>query len=190
MFEEVKEAFSQFSFLHPNDIVQLASIAKFKKTEKDEYIVRVGDLNYHAIIVLSGLLCHFIIDDEGIEKTLLFVPERMFAGSMQTIMNDKPADENIIALEGSLLLMLDTRAVDNLAANNIRIMKMLNKAYKKIIAQAAERIKFLAVYTPEERYTYFNKIFPGLDKRVKKKQIASYLGVTPSSYSRIKTRNK
>lgn len=190
MLEEVKEALSQFSFLHPNDIVQLASISKFKKIKKDDYVVSVGDLNYHAIIVLSGLLSHHIIDEEGNEKTLLFVPERMFSGSMQTIMNDKPADENIIALEDSLLLMIDTKTLDHLATNNIRLIKMLNKGYKKIIIQAAERIKFLAVYTPEERYSYFNKIFPGLDKRVKKKQIASYLGVTPSSFSRIKARNK
>ncbi|MGE3825289.1 MAG: hypothetical protein AB7G44_13790, partial [Bacteroidia bacterium] len=84
MFEKIKEAFSQFTFLSPKDLIELASIIKVKQLEKGEHLVRVGEYNYQAVKVLKGLLCHYVLDQNGIEKALLFVPEKMNSGSLQT----------------------------------------------------------------------------------------------------------
>ncbi len=188
MFEKIKEAFNQYTFLTPSDLLDLASIFKLKQVKKGEHLVRAGEYNYQAVKVIKGLLCHYIIDESGAKKTLLFVPEKMNSGSMQTLMMQKPADENIVALEDTLLIGADIRELDKLASGNIRIMKMLQQGYKQIIAEAAERIKFLVVHTPEQRYLHFCKSYPHLEQRVKQKDLASYLAITVTSLSRIRAR--
>lgn len=188
MLDRIKEVFAQFTFLTPLDLVELASITKLKQIEKGEHLVRVGEYNYHALKVIKGLLYHYITDENGDEKALLFVPEGMNSGSLQTTMNLKPADENIIALEDTLVISVDIRELDKLAANNMRLLKMLNQSYKQIIIEAAERIKFLIAHSPEERYIQFRETYPHLEQRVRQKDLASYLGVTPTSLSRMRAR--
>ena len=190
MFDTIKESFSHFTFLSPKDLLQLASIAKFKRIKKGEHFLKVGDMNYNGAMVISGLLSYYVIDEQGNEKTLLLVAEKMNAGSMQTLFNGKPADENIIALENTLVVMMDIRKLEKLGANNIRILKLLNLSFKQVISNAADHIRFLTVLTPEQRYDYFCKTYPNLEQRVKQKYLASFLGVTPTSLSRIRARRK
>lgn len=188
MLEKITDALREFNFLTPKDMFQLATIAKFKHVAKDEHIVKEGEYNYNVIKVIKGLLSHYVIDKNGYERALLFVPEKMNSGSLQTTINRKPSDENIIALESSLLLIIDIRELEKLAAKNSRILKLLNQGYKKIIAEAALRIKFLIANSPEERYLHFRETYPHLLQRVKQKDLASYLGITVTSLSRIRAR--
>lgn len=188
MIKKIKEALNQFTFLSPKDFLNLASIIKLKQVQKGEHLVRVGEYNYQAMQVLKGLLCHYILDENGIERALLFVPEKMNSGSMQTLMKGKAADENIVALENTLLISVDIRELEKLAADNPYILKMINQSYKQIIVEAAERIKFLVAHSPEERYIHFCKAYPDLEQRIKQKHLASYLCITQSSLSRIRAR--
>jgi CRP-like cAMP-binding protein len=188
MLEEIKEAFGQFTFLYPIDLAELASIISIKQIKKGEHLVKVGEYNYNAVKVLKGLLYHYVIDENGIERALLFVPENMNSGALQTTMMRKPADENIVALEDTIILSTDVRELEKLTDKNPRIQKMVNHLYKQIIAEAAERIRFLVVNTPEERYLHFRKTYPNLEQRIKQKDLASYLCITDTSLSRIRAR--
>ena len=188
MLEKISEALKEFTFLSPKDMLQLASIAKLQYVNRGEHIVKEGEYNYKAIKVIKGLLAHYVIDSDGVEKTLLFVPENKNSGSLQTTINRKAADENIVALESSLLLTIDIRELEKLASNSINILKLLNQSYKLIITEAASRIKFLIVNSPEERYLHFCETYPNLEQRVKQKDLASFLGITVSSLSRIRAR--
>ncbi len=188
MLEKIEGIFNEYRFLNPKDLFQLASIIKLKHISKGEHFVREGEYNYNSVKVINGLLAHYIIDKNGFEKILLFVPEGRFSGSLQTTMNRKPADENIIALENSLLVTCDMRELEKLASENIRILKMLNNNFKEIILDAATRIKFLIAHSPEECYLHFTETYPNLEQRLKQKDLASFLGITVSSLSRIRAR--
>lgn len=67
-------------------------------------------------------------------------------------------------------------------------MKLKNLAFKEIITSNVEQIKFLTILAPEERYVLFCKTYPKLQQRIKQKFLASYLGITPTSLSRIRAR--
>ena len=188
MLDRIKEAFREFTFLTPLDLVELASIFRVRQIKKGEHGVRVGEYNYQAMKVIRGLLYHYVTDENGDEKALMYVPERMNSGSLQTTMNMKPADENIVALEDTLVITADVRDLYKLANNNIRILKLVNQSQRQIILEAADRIKFLIAHTPEDRYIHFRKTYPDLEQRVRQKDLASYLGVTPSSLSRMRAR--
>lgn len=188
MLEEIKEAFSQFTFLSLKDMAELAAIARLKHLKKGEHLVRAGGYNYSAVKVLKGLLYHYAIDENGLEKALLFAPEKMNSGALQTTIMGKPADENIVALEDTIMLCADVRALERLADSNVRIQKLVNQLYKQIIVEAAERIRFLVIHTPEERYLHFREAYPNLEQRIKQKDLASYLCITDTSLSRIRAR--
>lgn len=188
MLEKVYEAFRDINFLTTKDLIQLGSIIKIKHLKKGEHFLKVGDFNYNAVKVMKGLLAHYIIDENGMQKILLFVPEKKNSGSLQTTLNQKPADESIIALEDSILLVCDIRNLVKLTSDNIRILKLVNESYKEIIIDAALRIKFLIEHNEEKRYQHFISTYPTLWQRIKQKDIASFLGITESSLSRIRAR--
>ena len=188
MLEKAKEFFKDFTFLGPKELFLLGTIIKLKHVAKGDFILKEGQYNYNAIRVIHGLLCHYVISQNGEEKTLLFVPENNFSGSLQCTINRKPSDEYIVALENSLLLMFDIRELENHAYKNLGILKMIDQSRKQIILEAAVRIRFLIAHSPEERYLQFTATYPNLEQRIKQKDLASFLGITVSSLSRIRAR--
>lgn len=188
MLDQLKKVFHHLTFLRPTDLIQLATIARVRSIRKGELFLQEGDLNYHVATVLKGLLRHFVREENGDEKTLRFVPEKKQTAMLETIFHNRMASENIEALEDSLLLLFDLREIDKLAASNIRLLKLQNQGYREVIAENVEHIKFLTTLSPEDRYTYFCSQYPSLEQRVKQKHLASYLGVTPTSLSRMRAR--
>ena len=188
MLEKVKEAFDKFTFLSPKDLVQLVSISKISVIKKNEHILNAGDINYNVYTVLKGLLRHYSLDENGIDKSLRFAYEKQPAGCLETIFNGTAATENIEALETTIVLKFDVRKFDKLASDNIRLLKSQNLVLKGLITDNVKHIKYLNLLTPEERYFEFKKEYPKLESRIKQKYIASYLGVTPTSFSRLKAR--
>jgi CRP-like cAMP-binding protein len=188
MFEQIKEVFGRFTILSPKDLILLASIAKVKTVKKDEHLLMVDDLNYNISIVVKGLFRHYVIDKQGVERTLLFVQEKKVTTMIDTIFHNKPSTENIVALEDSIIVRFDFRTFEKLASNNIRLLKVQNQALKEVIVANVEHIKLLNLLIPEERYAYFCKVYPDLEQRIKQKHFASFLGITPTSLSRIRGR--
>ncbi|MFN8348726.1 MAG: Crp/Fnr family transcriptional regulator [Spirosomataceae bacterium] len=188
MLETVTEIFSQFNFLSPKDLFELASIAKLRMVKKDEHLISEGDLCYDTFMVLKGLFRHYTVDENGVDRTLLFVPERRPTASPDTILLNNAAIENIIALENSLVLKIDTRVFGKIASDNVRLLKLKSQVYEQVIISNVAQIKFLTLLNPEDRYVHFCKTFPDLEQRIKQKYLASYLGVTPTSLSRMRAR--
>ncbi len=188
MLEKIKQAFQHFTFLSPVDLIKIASITKIVKINKGVHFIKDGEISFQTALVLKGLLRHYIINKDGTEKTLLFIPEKKSTGSPDTIFSNKPSSENIIALEDSIILKIDSRDFERIAKNNIRLLTLQNKSLKEVILSDVEQIKSLTIFSPEERYNYFCKTYPHLEQRIKQKYLASYLGITPTSLSRLRAR--
>ena len=189
MIAKLKDIFNQHTILSPADLYRIASISKLKRIKKGQHLVVSGELNYQVLLVNSGLLRHYVIDKNGEEKTLLFVQEKGTTGSIETIMKDQPAFENIVALENSLVIAFDNRKAEKFALESKGLLKLQNKNLKIALSEAVERLRRHIIHTPEERYLLFCKNHPKLEQRVKQKHLASYLGITPTSLSRIRSRD-
>ena len=188
MIDKIKDLFSNYNFLGPKELLFLAANSKLCLVKKDEFIVKQGDLSYNTITVVKGLLRHFVIDENGVEKTLLFVPEKGTSAIPDTFFHQKTSSENVQAVENSVIIKFDIRLMDQAADKNIRLLKLQNRLIKRSLMDAIEHIKFLNLLTPEERYLLFCKTYPKLEQRVKQKHLASYLGITPTSLSRVRAR--
>lgn len=188
MLKKITNNFNKHKFLGPVDLISLVSISKIKKIRKGEYLAKSGDINYQIVSVVKGLLRHYIVDDKGVEKTMLFVSEKQNTGSMESIFYDEPAFESIVAIEDSLVIMFDNRKAEKLALKSRGLLQLQNESLKKSLFEAVCRLRLQTLLSPEERYESFRKTFPLIEQRVKQKHLASYLGITPTSLSRMRAR--
>ncbi len=178
----------QFSFLSLEDLQLIYTMVRIRKVEAGERIVTEGEVFYHSVIILKGLLRNYVILSSGEERTVYLAYEGMQDSCPESIFEDKPATATIEALEPCLLLYLDTRKLDKLSRNRAVLLRFKIKMMENGLMAVVNRVKFLTDFTPEERYLHMRDNHPKLMNRVSQKHLASYLGITPVSLSRIKAR--
>ncbi len=138
--------FKQFPFVNLEDLRLIYYLGKIKTVKAGERVVSTGDHNNKGIFVLKGLLRSFILTADGEERTLLLSKQGMHAGSHATIFYGKPSIESIEAIEPSVLLLFDTKALEALSKKHPSLILLGNKILQKSLAEAIERIIFYTVY--------------------------------------------
>lgn len=190
MEKSIIEYFKTFPFIGFEDIKLIYSLGKVKRIKAGETIIKAGELNYMGIFVLKGLLRNYIITNDGEERTLLICKEGDQTASHSTIFYNEPSTEYVEAIENSVIFMMNSEVAEKITAKHPRLLKLQNNTLKKILGESVERIIFFTVLSPEERFKELLTKQPNLVKRVPQKYLASYIGVTTVSLSRIKNRIK
>lgn len=184
--------FNLRSFLTSNldiDEKEITSILKnctIKSYKKDQFLLRSGEFCKHSFFVEKGLLRQYSIDDKGKEHILSFAPERWFVTDRESTYFNRPSAYFIQALEDSKVVMLDENFVKLLAKKIPSFTDFNNRLLHNHIRQLQNRINLLLSATAVERYLQFIKMYPDILLRVPQTMVASYLGITPESLSRIR----
>lgn len=153
---------------------------------KGRYILRKGDMHSQAYYVKTGLLRYYSIDEKGKEHILQFAPEGWFVSDRQSSCMNMKSDFFIDALEDSEVVAVQEDFISNKAKESSEFMELNNQLLHNHIRQLQGRINQLLSYTAEERYMEFVKTYPDIMLRVPQWMVASYLGITPESLSRIR----
>ncbi|MFK7848532.1 MAG: Crp/Fnr family transcriptional regulator [Rhodothermales bacterium] len=165
---------------------KLIAISRVQEIEAGAFFIRAGDVPKKMAIVLSGLFRYLYIDSEGNEYTKAFMPEMSFLTSYSSMIRGEASYYFIEAMEASEILVFsyqDWNALKNTSpAWKDLLIKLLEKGY----GAKEKRERDLLLLDAETRYRNFCEAYPGLESRVKQKEIASYLGIKPESLSRIK----
>ena len=150
-------------------------ILKTIQLKKGEILQRKGDLNSKVYQVTSGLLRSYSIDEQGKEHIFMFAPENWIVADSRT--KDSQADLFIDALEDSEVIVLEKQFTE--AQNHQE--KLLRR-----VSVLQKRVILLMSASAIERYESFVESYPEIVQRVPQRMIASYLGITPESLSRVK----
>jgi CRP-like cAMP-binding protein len=138
-----------------------------------------------AFFLLSGIFRGFYLDNEGNDITHHFIFENQSYAS-DFLTTDKPQVCSYEALEECIALSINTKKVRDSIQTNNRLLwlyvHMLEEAMKRKIIRETSFVN----KTATERYIDFKYMYPGIEKRVNQIHIASYLGITPVSLSRIR----
>lgn len=145
------------------------------KVKKGEILQRKGDLNAKVYEVVSGLLRSYSIDEQGKEHIYMFAPENWILADSH--FEDTPADLFIDVLEDAELIVVERKINDSINHQEKLLRRM---------AVLQKRVIMLMSASAFERYEYFIETYPEIVQRVPQKMIASYLGITPESLSRVK----
>ena len=157
-----------------------------KRLAAGEFLQRGGDVTTHAAFVASGCLRNYVIDAKGKEHIVQFAPETWWLADSNSLNTGAPSQYFIDAIEDSELLLIDAPGhvglVDKVAAYGAAFRSGLQKHS----AAKDQRIVSALSATAEERYLQFLATYPSIVRRVPQMMLASYLGITPETLSRIR----
>ena len=187
MFEKLHSFFERKGFLLADEQFEfIKALFIPKKVKKGDFLLRAGDKAMYGMFVASGCLRTYTIDNKGKEHILQFSPEDWWTGDMNSLVNDLPSQYFIDAVEDSEILLFDNTSLQKLNKHMPQSAAMYEAALQKSLVATNQRIISSMTATAEERYNEFLKKYPSLLQRIPQHMIASYLGVSPETLSRIR----
>ncbi len=182
------EIFKKFGHLSFTEMAKLYKISRFKTYQPGEIIVKAGDIHPYSIAVLKGVVRTYMIKTSGEEVTVRIVAEKQMTGAANCVLNNEPSFEYLEAVEKCSVIETNLVKLKDYAKENIRILHFYNDSIAEALNEAVHRISFFASKSPEERYRDLLDETPDIIRRVPQKYLASYIGVTTVSLSRIRSR--
>lgn len=168
------------------DVLQIINDQKRIHITKSAFLLKEGEICRHSFYVEKGLLRYYSIDAKGKEHIIQFAPEGWFVGDRESIFFNKPSQYFIQALEESHVVMIGDDLICTISKADEKFAVFNNHLLHNHIRNLQHRINMLLSATAEERYLDFIKIYPDILLRVPQTMVASYLGITPESLSRVR----
>jgi len=172
--------------LTPEQIDYWASLFTEKKFKKGEFMLREGEVDKYLAFVVKGCLRLYTIDNKGKEHIMQFAPENWWISDMESFSKGIPSIYFIDALEDSEVLLIDFPSQEKALAKCPILIAFFQKLMQNRQLASQKRIIHSMSASAEERYLDFLKTYPSFMQRVPQHMIASYLGITPESLSRIR----
>jgi CRP-like cAMP-binding protein len=150
------------------------------------FLQRGGEPAKVAAFVTRGCLRSYVIDDDGKEHIVQFAPEEWWLGDSTSLATGAPSPYFIDAIEDSELLLIDPPGHLRLVGQIPGYAAGFQTGIQRHAAAKDRRIVGALAATADERYAEFLRQYPGIAARVPLRMLASYLGITPETLSRLR----
>lgn len=169
-----------------DELAKLTRVFQPLTLNTGDFLIREGDIPSQIGFVVSGILRLYYVNSAGVEFTKSFCPENHFVTAYSALILKQPAQFFIEALEDSLLLVVDYSQYAQLCRENSCWETINHKLVQALFIKKEKREAQLLLDDATTRYQKFLTEYPDLENRVKQYHIASYLGISPVSLSRIR----
>jgi CRP-like cAMP-binding protein len=159
---------------------------KPKKIRKRQYFLQEGDVCKYAGFILKGAAKTYTVDEKGHEHILRLSVEDWWLADFESYYHLKPSRFNIEALEDMEILQISNAVVEEFIKPIPAFSAMQNVLSQNNTIATQKRMQSSISQTGEERFQQLVNEYPHFIKRFSQNHIASYLGLTPESLSRIR----
>ena len=157
-----------------------------KKLRKRQYLLQEGDVCKYQTFVEKGILRSFTIDEKGSEHILQFASEGWWMADLSSFLTDEPSIFNMEALEEAELLLIDKTSWNQALENIPKLERYFRILIQNHLIATQKRLMQSLAETAEEKYIRFTQTYPLCLQRVPQHMIASFLGVTRETLSRLR----
>ena len=186
MFELLRKHIEKRVDLNDEEFFRCAEFFTHKTVRKRQFLLHEGDVCRQLAFVNRGCLRSYTIDHKGEEHIIQFAIEDWWISDLHSFLSGSPSTHNIDALQDSEVLLLERSARDALLETVPKMERLFRLLLEANYNATHKRIGESLSASAEERYLTFTKTYPALLELVPQNQIASYLGITPQSLSRIR----
>ena len=151
-----------------------------------ESLHQAGEVAKHAAFVAKGCLRSYVIDPKGKEHIVMFAPENWWLADNISLATKTPSQYFVDAIEDSDVLLIEPASHEKLVEKVPAYAAAFRKGLQRHSAAKDQRIVKSLSSSAEERYLDFLSTYPSIATRVPQWMVASYLGVSPETISRIR----
>lgn len=176
----------QFGNLNKQQIDLIKSKAILKSIKKDQYYHEAGKIPREIIFLTEGVMRVCYYNNKGEEITKYFIDENNFLADINSYNQEIPSTEYLQAVTDCSYFSFSKNAMKELSMTIIAWDSIVAKITTKSLADKVNKISPMMTEDAKERYLSFFEKFPKLANRIPLSYLASYLGITQSSLSRIR----
>ncbi|MFJ8526579.1 Crp/Fnr family transcriptional regulator [Bacillus sp. NPDC094106] len=181
---------TRFTTLNEEEQQAIVEDVQIEEYKKGTILLRQGDVPTKCYFVLKGCVRQYSIDKTGKEVTSNFYTEEQAISNFNHHKQDKASVYSLTCLEDCILVVGDLNTEKDMYNKHSQLETMTRQMIEHNFGEVQDELASFIASTPEERYKALLRKRPHLVNRVPQHQLASYLGITPESLSRIKKRIK
>jgi len=186
MFQLILENISRHIQLTEKEAALFTSLLKHRIIRKRQFVLQADEVAQYETFVVKGLLRAYTVDKSGYEHVVMFAMEGWWISDLYSFLTRTASTQNIDALEDSEILQIEKQDLEQLYLEVPKFDRFFRVLLQNAFVSNQQRIIASISQTAEEQYLAFIKKYPSLEQRVPQHQVASYLGVTPETISRIR----
>lgn len=186
MFDVLYHYLTQRIQLSESDFHAIQDLFIPKTLDRGELLLREGELAKYGSFVCKGCLRSYVVDSKGKEHVVQFAPENWWLSDIDSMMNKKPSLYFMDAVEPTDVLLIDLPSFQKLLEQLPGLAASFQKGREKHTDAKDKRIVASLTSDAEERYRQFLQTYPSIVQRVPQHMIASYLGLSPETLSRVR----
>jgi CRP-like cAMP-binding protein len=168
------------------EVDMIRSVSILKKLRRKQYLLQEGDVWRYNAFVCSGFLKTYSIDGKGQEHIINFSPENYWTGDRESLAQGSPSRFNIDAIEDTEVVLIEKGNFEMLCEKIPQLNNLVNVILQKSFIVMQNRVHTNISLSAEEKYQNFLDKFPAIANRIPQHMIASYIGVTPETLTRIR----
>jgi CRP-like cAMP-binding protein len=186
MYADFENYIREHTTLCDEELQLIRSKAVEKKLRKKEFLLREGEVCRQKIFVCKGILRTYRTREDGTEYIILLSPENWWATDPENRDNKTPSRYNIDAVEDCDVIVWNKKDFEELYAQIPGLNSYTEKLIGRSVDLGRQRLFSALSATPEEKYDEFMETYPGLLARLPLQMVASYIGVSLKTLSRIR----
>lgn len=166
------------------------SLLKEITIKKKDFLLQEGDVAKYEYFITKGCLKTYTLDNNGTQHISMFGIEDHWATDMASFISGEPSLFFVEALEDTELLAISRTNYDLLFKEIPKFERFYRILYQRSLMSYIRRSNHAISLTAKERYFKFKEKYPKIIDRIKQKDLAAYIGVTPEFMSMIKLKIK
>ena len=184
----ILENINKYITLSPEEEHLFLSNTEIRHYKAKTIVLNAGEVCKCSFFVNSGLLRSFTINDNIVEHILSFACEGWWIGDMYSLISQKPGNLFIEVIEDAEIVSISKEDHQKLYHNIPKLERFFRILAENSLVSHQERLMDNLSLTAEERFEKFCAKYPTLIQKVPQKQVASFIGVTPEFFSKMKSK--